>query len=77
MIWKDEGRMVNKKDEGSLIGGLLMLAAVVGLWGVMIYGYVWNIITLLRSMDVASATEVVIRLLGIVVPPAGAIMGYF
>jgi len=69
--------MRNKKDEGSLIGSILLLFAVIGFWGAAAYGYVWNIITLLSEMDAASATEVVVRLLGIVVPPAGAIMGYF
>ena len=69
--------MRNKKDEGTLIGGLLLVAAVIGLWAAALYGYVCNIITLLGGMDTASTTEAVVRLLGIVVPPAGAIMGYF
>jgi hypothetical protein len=70
---------MQKKDEdlGTLIGGILLMVAVIGVWAAGIYGYVCNIITLLGNMDAASATEVVVRLLGIVVPPAGAIMGYF
>jgi uncharacterized membrane protein YqhA len=70
--------MKNKdEDLGTLIGGILLMVAVVGVWAAGIYGYVWNIITLLGDMDTASATEAVVRILGIVVPPAGAIMGYF
>jgi hypothetical protein len=70
---------MQKKDDdwGTLIGGILLMVTVIGLWAAAIYGYVFNIITLLGNMDAASATEVVVRLLGIVVPPAGAIMGYF
>lgn len=70
--------MRNKnEDVAGLIGSLLLLVAVIGLWAAAIYGYVLNIITLLGGMDTASATETVVRLLGIVVAPAGAIMGYF
>lgn len=71
--------MRNKKDEGlaSLLGSFTLLGAVIGLWAAAIYGYVFNIITLLGEMDTTSTTETVIRLIGIVVAPAGAIMGYF
>ena len=70
--------MRNKnEDVAGLVGSLLLLVAVIGLWAAAIYGYVCNIITLLGGMDTASTTEAVVRLLGIVVPPAGAIMGYF
>lgn len=69
--------MRNKKDEGTLIGSLLLVTAVVGLVAAAIYGYVCNIITLMGDMDTASTTEAAVRLSGIVIPPAGAIMGYF
>ena len=70
--------MRNKnEDVAGLIGSLLLLVAVTGFLVAVAYGYVWNIVTLMSDMDTASATEAVVRLLGIVVPPAGAIMGYF
>lgn len=70
--------MRNKnEDVAGLIGSLLLLVAMVGFWGAAAYGYVFNIITLLGEMDTTSTTETVIRLIGIVVAPAGAIMGYF
>jgi len=69
--------MQKKKDDGTLIGSLLFMVAVIGIWVAAAYGYVWNIITLLRDADVTSTTELVVRILGVVLPPAGAIMGYF
>lgn len=70
--------MRNKNNDwATLIGGFLAIFAYLAVFAAVIYGYIWNIITLFSDMDIISGVEAAVRTLGILVAPAGAIMGYF
>lgn len=70
--------MGNSNEEwAALITGFLVIFAYFALVAAVVYGYIWNVITLFSSMDTISGTEAAVRSLGILVAPAGVIMGYF
>jgi hypothetical protein len=70
--------MGNSDEEwATLIGGFLAIFAYLALFAAVVYGYIWNLITLFSNMDTISGIEAAVRSLGILVFPAGAIMGYF
>jgi hypothetical protein len=67
----------NTLDPGSIAAtGLLCLAAACGF--AFVYGYIQNIVDIVRlGTDAAVNVEMVLRVLGIVFAPLGAIMGLF
>ena len=70
---------MRNKDEDwtTIISGFLAIFAYLALFVGVIYGYIWNILTLFNNMDTISGVEAVVRSIGIIVGPDGAIMGYF
>lgn len=70
---------MRNKDEDwtTIISGFLAIFAYLALFVGLFYGYIWNIITLFDNMDTISGVEAVVRSIGVIVGPAGAIMGYF
>jgi hypothetical protein len=70
--------MGSKNDDwATLMAGFLAIFAYIAVFAAVAYGYIWNIITLFSDMDTISGVEAAVRTLGILVAPAGAIMGYF
>lgn len=57
----------------ALAGIGIVLALVVG----FVYGWVANIITLVNTETLTMSGETIARVIGIVVGPLGAVMGYF
>lgn len=50
---------------------------VIILWAVGLVGWIWNIVKIFGLWGAAIGTELVIRLVGVIVAPLGAIAGYF
>lgn len=70
--------MRNRDDDwATLMAGFLAIFAYLAVFVAVVYGYIWNIITLFSDMDTISGVEAAVRTIGILVAPAGAIMGYF
>jgi len=76
------GRYRNR--DGAVVGsifagfGLLWLA----FWLAVLVGWIWNIVALCHSHNVFSSTtgvmvKGILRIIGIVVPPIGGVMGLF
>lgn len=57
------------------MGALFVILLYIGLIGTMIYGYVNNIITLVNHVGEFAIMELV-RVIGIVMPPVGIVMGF-
>lgn len=57
------------------MGALFVILLYIGLIGTMIYGYVNNIITLVNHVGEFAIMEFV-RVIGIVMPPVGIVMGF-
>ena len=55
-------------------GGISLVVAVIL---TAITGYVLNIVKLVGMLDTALTAEIVLRIVGCVVPPIGVIMGLF
>lgn len=57
------------------MGALFVILLYIGLIGTMIYGYVNNIITLVNHVGEFAIMELV-RVIGIVMPLVGIVMGF-
>jgi hypothetical protein len=53
-----------------------VMAAFVSLWLAAVVGWVWNIFKLVGLVGEPVGAEFVLRIVGIVLAPLGAIMGY-
>lgn len=57
------------------MGGMIGLLLVVSLWIAGAIGYIWNIVKLVQCVSFGGLE--IVRAIGILVPPVGAITGWF
>lgn len=55
------------------IGGLIVIA----IWIAVIYGWIANIVDIIHTVSDPITGMFILRCVGIIVAPVGAIMGYF
>jgi hypothetical protein len=62
----------NKDDKYTIIGALSVLALV----GAGVLGWIMNVLTIAHTIDAPLSGMLILRVLGVVIPILGAVLGY-
>ena len=58
-------------------GATLFELFVVLLWALMTWGWIWNIVKIVDTIDAPITAFLILRAVGIIVAPLGAVLGFF
>lgn len=67
---------LNKKKDWSLGGAIAFIGLAYGFVGLLLTGWVFNILALVDHAESMSVGYLIVRSLGILIVPLGGIMGY-
>lgn len=68
---------IKSKNEEGMIGALIGAVLAIGLIATVAVGYISNIVWLMKQEVIALSGEVIVSIIGIILPPLGIIHGIY
>ncbi len=68
---------IKSRNEEGMIGALIGVVVAIGLIATVAVGYISNIVWLIKQDVITMSGEMIISILGVVVPPLGIIHGIY